>query len=49
MASARFAHVSTEPVRVVLREHRKAPPPGRCGLTVRIGNQPMALRGLSLR
>jgi hypothetical protein len=48
VASARVAHVSTKPVRVVLREHRKAPPAGRYELIVRDGRQVMAQRQLKL-
>jgi hypothetical protein len=49
VARVRVAHVSTKPVRVVLREHGKAPPPGRYELVVRVGNQVMVRRDLSLR
>ncbi len=35
VASARLAHVSTRPVRVVLRVHHKVPPPGRYEVVVR--------------
>jgi hypothetical protein len=48
VASARVAHVSTKPVRVTLREHGKAPKPGRYQLIVRAGNRVMAQRYLSL-
>jgi phospholipase C len=49
VASARVAHVSTKPVRVVLREHREAPPSGRYELIVRVVNQVLARRDLTLR
>jgi phospholipase C len=49
VANARMAHMSTKPVRVVLRDDRGAPPPGHYELIVRVGTHVMAARALRLR
>jgi len=48
-ATARAAHVSIKPGRIVLREHRKAPSAGHYELIVRVANQVMARRDMTLR
>jgi hypothetical protein len=46
VASARLAHVSTRPARVVLRVHHKLPPPGRYEVVVRHRDRVVAKRAV---
>jgi phospholipase C len=49
VASARLAHVSTRPVRVVLRKHHKVPPRGRYEVVVRRRDRVVAKRAVRVR
>ncbi len=49
VASARLAHVSTRPVRVVLREHHEVPPRGHYEVVVRHGDRVAARRAVRVR
>ncbi len=49
VASARLAHISTRPVRVVLRMHHKVPQPGRYEVLVRHRQGVLAKRDVRVR
>ena len=49
VAEARVAHLSTRPIRVVLRVHRDLPPPGRYEVVVRHRHAVIAKRSVRVR